>query len=61
MSAPHVPNHCECLDSFHGGRRCLRKPADHGEVVASPALCPPCLFGCEDFNGTGRYQSEGAL
>lgn len=45
---------CECPDvasspRYHGGRtdRCPREAADHGDVIASPALCLPCLHGCE--------------
>lgn len=46
------PPRCECSDRtdprYHGGQaECPREAADHGAVVASPALCLPCLHGCE--------------
>jgi hypothetical protein len=54
-----VPRKCECdardegATIYHGGNPdgCPREPADHmngwpGGVIASPALCMACLFGC---------------
>jgi hypothetical protein len=45
---------CECPDvasspRYHGGAtdRCPRPAADHSPVVTSPALCLPCLHGCD--------------
>jgi hypothetical protein len=43
---------CECPDRsaprYHGGQaECPREAADHSPVVTSPALCLPCLHGCE--------------
>lgn len=58
MTFPPRPIACECLDPFHDGKPCVREPADHGEVVASPALCLPCLFGCEDYNGRCQQPKE---
>lgn len=54
---PPTPAKCECdfdkdfhraLNARRGnpGGGCHNEPADHGSVVASPALCMGCLFGC---------------
>lgn len=43
-----TPTKCECDHEFHRGNDCANAPADHGSVVASPALCLPCLFGCAE-------------
>lgn len=45
---------CECPDvasapRYHGGQteRCPREAADHPGITATPAVCLPCLHGCE--------------
>lgn len=41
-----MPDLCECDRYTHENTPCVREPADHGGVIASPALCIPCLFVC---------------
>jgi hypothetical protein len=59
-----APGGCECPDvasspAYHGGNddRCPREPADHGTVRTSPALCLPCLHGCDVAAGTDTTET----
>lgn len=44
---------CECSNvpespEWHGGetKQCPREAEEYENIVCSPALCNPCLFGC---------------
>lgn len=54
----HGVTACECRDPFHDSNPEIPRMGC-GKVVAdgdmgwnaSPLLCTPCLFSCDDFNG----------